>query len=295
MKILIAGDISTINIKNFSIKNINPSYKKIIKEQDLVLFNLEGPIVSSQKKLLVFRENRIKNDFLRFFNFLNNKISGKSQVYVSSNDSLIKLLKINRNTVVTLANNHIKDYGKDGFLSTKKKLAKNKIGFFGAGENLSDCRDFEYGNIIFININIVGNKKCNIPIGLYSATQADFGANNISVEKLSKKIALLKRSNKKIILIIHGGKEMVKEESSLGINLKKIRSLGADIVVIHHPHVYLKTKYEKYNIFFLGDFIFKQEHLPNNRESALLKVYDNGFGLKTELIRFNVCDIYKYE
>ncbi|MEA2020134.1 MAG: CapA family protein [Patescibacteria group bacterium] len=297
MKILITGDISNRNIENFSVEKVDPKYLNLIKQQDLVIYNLEGPIINPRQyqKNLQFRENKFQNFLITSLNTLSSKIFNKKQRYVYSTEKIIPLLKLNKNTLVTLANNHIKDYGKNAFKNTLKVLGNNNIDYIGVGSNLQECKDFEVNSIVFININLVGVKKLGVPFHLYSATNNGFGANYKTYNKLSQKIKRYKDKDKKVILIIHGGKELAENESQLGLDLEKINQLNADLTVIHHPHVYVKTKYEKNNIYVLGDFIFHSQdnRLKQNRQSALLSVNFENNKFYPKLNKFKVKEIYE--
>jgi poly-gamma-glutamate synthesis protein (capsule biosynthesis protein) len=227
-------------------------------------------------------------------NELNSKLLNKKQRYVYSTKDILPLLKLNTNTLVTLANNHIKDYGKKAFKNTLSVLSNNNIAYIGAGFNLHECQDYGFNDIVIININWVGVSKFGIPLHLYSATKNSFGANYIAYEKLLQKIKNYKKKNKKVVLIIHGGKELAKNEAQLGLDFEKVRLLNSDVTIIHHPHVYVQNKYEKNNIYVLGDFIFKSvnNRLGNRRGSALLKVTLYNDKLVSELETFRANEVY---
>lgn len=301
MKILITGDISTDGIRNFDVGNLNPKFKKLIREADLVVYNLEGPISKSEvfakANGLQFRENKFFDFVYKLLNSYNTYIKKKPQVKVFSDERILPFLKMNPNTLVTLANNHIKDLGKSGFKNTLSILKKNNIDYVGAGKSLNECNDFEFNNIIFINVNLVGVKKFKIPFHLYSATKKDFGANYLSYKKLSERIAKYKGVGKKVVLLIHGGKELPKGPENLGLDLERVRNLKADITVIHHSHVYVKNKYEKDKIFVLGDFIFKSSNkrLPLDRESAILDIRNRDEFLYSTILTVKVSGFYDYD
>jgi|GEM_PF-556706 len=296
MKILITGDIANSNINNFSINNIDLKYLNLIKQQNLVIYNLEGQIIDKEKCNLEFRESKIKNYLIKIIIYFFNIIFKKKQIKVSSNNNILDLLKLNKKTIVTLANNHIKDYGKKGFINSIKKLKKNNIEYIGAGLNKKDHDNFiEHNNIIIINTNWIGVKKSKIFLSLYSSTKKDFGAHYLSSSNLKEKINILKNNGKKIILIVHAGRELPENYLKMGINFDEILNIGADITIIHHPHIYIKTKYEEKNIYILGDFIFNSfnNKLKHDRQSAVLQIIHNEGTIKAELIKFKVNEVYK--
>jgi len=299
MKILITGDVSTQNMKVFDITSIKSEFKKNIREVDLVVYNLEGPISKSEafakKNSLQFRESKFFDFFYKLLNSYNTCIKKKPQIKVFSDERILDLLKMNPNTLVTLANNHIKDLGKEGFENTLNTLEKNNINYIGAGRDLSDCKDFEFNKIVFVNVNWIAVKKFNLPFHLYSATKKDFGANYLSEKELFERIGGYKELGKRVILIIHGGKELASDINELNLDLEMVKCLGADVTIIHHPHVYVKTEYEKDNIFVLGDFIFKSknESLRIDRDSAALSLEFSCGKLKTTLSGFSMKVVYE--
>lgn len=286
MKILIFGDTSNWNIPDFSVSNINSEIVNKIKKADYVIYNLEGPIKINNKRYnLQLRENKIKDYFLKLLL----KITGKEQPIVSSNKRILKLLKLNPNTTVSLANNHIKDLGVEGFKDTIKLLEENNIKYLGAGlSNKEASKDILIKNIVIINCNFVSSEKKGIKWKIYNANK-DYGASYQNYEELRKKVNYYKKNKKQVILIIHGGKEM--PTKSLGINLENIKSIGANISIVHHFHKYIKTNYEKYNIYCIGDFIFSRpELLPEERNSCFLYINQNN----VKLIKFKNNEVYNY-
>jgi hypothetical protein len=293
MRGLIFGDVSTWNIDNFKVSNINNSIFKKIKKADFVIYNLEGPIRLENKKYkeLEIRRNPIKNILIKIILSINNRVSGMDQKIAFSNLKILDLLKINKNTIVTLANNHVKDLGIEGFSDTLKLLDKNKINFLGAGFNLGDAnKELNINNeYTTINYNYVAASKKGIYLGIHNAQKRDYGGAYLSFEKIKRKVADIKKHKKKSILILHMGKELTSGEN-LGIDFEKIKSINANITIIHHPHAYVKTEYEKENIFILGDFVFKSNHLPSNRQSAFLGISGNA-----KLSKFKIDKAYNYE
>ena len=63
--------------------------------------------------------------------------------------------------LVSLANNHVCDYGVDGLLDTMRILNESKVAYIGAGKDLSDLKTTQY--------YIMGGRK----IAIISATQIE--------------------------------------------------------------------------------------------------------------------------
>lgn len=300
MKILITGDVSDSEISKFDISKFDKKYLDLIKKQDLVIFNLEGPIKVFDKKeyYTQFRQNVFKDSILKILNKINNFLFNKQQILVYSSLNIMYLLKYPKKTLVTLANNHIKDLGFSGFKDTINILLKNYINYIGGGYSLNDIKDtFIFKDFAIININQLAVKKFFFPFHLYSARKKEYGASHLNESQLKEKILKLKKKKYKIILIIHSGEELAKSSKDLKIDFNKIKELNADCTIIHHPHLYVKTKYEKYNIFVIGDFLFKSgnKKLNPDRPSALVRIEKKNNRFKIKLDKFVTNKVYNYE
>ena len=289
MKILITGDISTWNIGDFSVSKINTDILNKINTSDAVIYNLEGPIGNSSTGIQSFSENPFKNNLLKKINSL----FDKEQPLVFSDESILNLLKQNPRTIVTLANNHIKDLGKEGFLNTISILDGNNIGYIGGEEkDRKNSRVDISKDISVLNYNFIGKRSF---LDLYGSSQETFGASSASLKVIRKEVEELKKEGQKIILILHIGKEMVEDISKWNLNMEEIRELNSGITIIHHPHMYIKTGYEKDNIFILGDFIFhRPDKFDPDRNTAILEVEQINGELLPSLCKIAVSDIYSY-
>ena len=293
MKILITGDVSDWNIPNgFNIKDFNPHLLKKFKNIDLLISNLEGPIVENPNSgSLVYREGK----FLNILYKIVVAISKSYQPKVYSSKKILELLKIPPKTVVTTANNHIKDCGKEGFLETQTYLRKNNISFIGGENSKVDSNNVLMieEKLFLINTNWVGKK---FGLDLFGSSTGSFGSSSLSIEDIKKSIELIKKSDGKVILMLHAGKELEKDICNWDFQLNKIKDLNADLAVIIHPHIYIKTEWEKDNIFVLGDFIFSRPgKLEKDRETAFLEVEFKNKYLSVINTILPVNSIFKYK
>lgn len=235
-KILITGDFYPLGrnleyIKKNNIDLLFGEFLYLIKKVDFAITNLEGPITNNETKLSKTGAN-FKFPF----------------------ETAIVLDKIGFNAV-TLANNHIMDYGAKGLENTISILKKHGILFLGAGKTYDDASEplkieINEKKISFINFteNEFGNTSNNNP-----------GANPLDVTNLFHQIKETKSISDFVIVITHGGREHYQLPTPE--QRKRDRffiDAGADVVIGHHPHAY--SGYEKYKnkwIFYsLGNFIF---------------------------------------
>src|SRR5690554_5322887 len=117
MKIFISGDFYISD--EFQNKDlINKSVIDLFDEADYRMVNLEAPITVNEPK---------------------NKILKTGPHLRMSEDTVMPYLKQLKIDAVTLANNHILDYGATGLHDTFESLKRNKIDYVGAGNNLNEA------------------------------------------------------------------------------------------------------------------------------------------------------------
>ena len=231
LKLFACGDIV-----NFTEKEdfIDSDLKAIITKCDISICNFEAPIKTNNRQPIK-----------------------KAGPHVHQSKKSIRYLKNSGFDFVSLANNHIYDYGQKSLENTIDELKKNKIDFIGGGV------DFEEAYTTKIA------EKGGIKIGLIAAAENEFGClyeeqNRggyawIFHPQIEDNIRVLKKEVDSIVFIAHAGVENIdfpiKEWRD---RYKRLCDLGVDVVIVHHPHV--PQGYEAYNeslIFYsLGNFYF---------------------------------------
>lgn len=173
--------------------------------------------------------------------------------------------------LVTIANNHILDQGKQGLFSTMKTLQENKIAYVGAGENLETAKK------PFV-LERDGHR-----IGVYACTEHEFsiadtdrpGANPFEPLESLDHIAALKQQTDYIIVLYHGGKEHYRYPSpNLQKVCRKIVEKGADLVVCQHSHcIGCEEQWQGGRIVYgQGNFLFDHSESEFWQTSLLLEV-----------------------
>jgi hypothetical protein len=229
---------------------ISDDLKDIISSADISICNFEAPIESSGKPIL-----KVGNSIFQL------KMAPK-------------LLKEAGFNVLSLANNHIYDYGEEGLFKTIESIEKEGLVHVGAGMNFEDT----------YKMKIVEKNK--VKFGFLSFCEAEFGClledecrggyawvNHHNIDNLIKKS---KREVDVLIVNAHAGPEEV--PVPLPEWRQRYRALcdyGADIIIGHHPHV--PQGYERYKdsmIFYsLGNFYFNlgTSDVTENSYSVLLE------------------------
>lgn len=152
---------------------------------------------------------------------------------------------------VNLANNHIYDYGAQGYSDTKAALDSEGIPYVGLN----------------------GTRLVTTPGGLVIGIFANsFG---IKTSTLQSKIKELKQAGAEIIIFsMHWGTERAYQPNASQINLAQAAiDAGADIVFGHHPHVLQPiVEYNGGLIYYsLGNFSFGGNRNPADKDTAIIQ------------------------
>ena len=139
MKILIGADVVPTATNEIDFINGNAEkllgseLKKIVDSADFIIANLEVPLTNVENKLTKSGPNLIAKE---------ETING------------YKALGID---LLCLANNHVLDQGKQGFLSTLRVLKENNFAYIGGGESQEEaCKPY----VIESNGKFIGVYNC---------------------------------------------------------------------------------------------------------------------------------------
>lgn len=246
VKILVTGDYypkerNLLPIKNGDYTSLFGDFLTYSSSSDLAITNLECPITDSTKKIKKTGPNH--------------KVPYEA----------IKPIKHAGYALVTLANNHIMDYGEEGLKSTMLACEMEEVNYVGAGENLKAARKpfhVTLKNKKFAIVNIAENE--------FSTTLGNgYGANPLNIITNHYDIKEAKENADHVIVIFHGGREYYRLPTpKLRERLRFFVDSGADVVIGHHTHCF--GGYENYNgknIFYsLGNFIFDAKRKQKNEQ-----------------------------
>ena len=244
ISILITGDYCPINrIEAFSEKNdlqsIFNDFLPFIADADLAITNFECSATNSNSPIQ------------------------KSGPSLRVNPNALNVLKDAGFGLVTLANNHIMDYGKVGIKDTIKYCEQFSLDFVGIGKDNAESREFFIKNIKGIKIAIL-----NIAENEFGTTLGNvYGAAPLNIVQNYNDIVNAKKIADYVFVIIHGGHEMYQLPSPRMVETYRFFvDVGADAVVGHHTHCF--SGYEVYKnkpIFYsIGNFMF--DNLSNRTD-----------------------------
>jgi poly-gamma-glutamate synthesis protein (capsule biosynthesis protein) len=223
-----------------------------LKSSDLTFGNLEGPISSRGKD----------NGGKYSFRAVPEVISG---------------LTFAGFDVLSVANNHIFDWGEDAFIDTLYFLKVSGIESVGGGINSSGASDVVIKNINGTKVAFLAYSLVDYDVGEFEAEGNTPGKSSFNEKRVIRKIKELKNSKKADIVAIsfHWGKEY-KTRSS--VKQQKIAhrliEAGADIIIGHHPHVVQEIERYKngWIAYSLGNFVFDQSFSQDTMRGLMLEV-----------------------
>lgn len=170
---------------------------------------------------------------------------------------------------VSLANNHIRDFGVDGVMQTRKFLDDAFISYFGVP-----------GDPNAQSVRMVIN---SVPVVLVGFNQF-LGGN--SDDKVAATIAEIQKypPDERVVVFAHWGDEYVGRTKKQQEWAHTFVDAGADLVIGAHPHVVQEQEvYNGVSIFYsVGNFIFDQYWESSVRE---------GLGVGVTFGRRGVADI----
>ena len=180
--------------------------------------------------------------------------------------------------LVTLANNHVYDFGKTAFLDMLDAFVEYGIPHIGAGHNIEEASK-EYYFIVngykIAFLNGTRAEKYILTPGAGDDTPGVFRCYDPT--NMIERIKEVKANSDYVIVIMHFGKEGSHDLEKEQVESSKLYiDAGADVIVGHHAHVlqgfeFYNNKLIAYN---LGDFIFN----GNKEETAIFQIELNDDG-----------------
>ena len=230
MKILLTGDLAVT--KEYSASLISRDVVELFNGSNLNISNLETPVTNSFQK------------------------APKTGPHLNANrSSIADVLKILDIDIVTLANNHVMDYGDRGLLDTLDFCKNAGIKTVGAGKDIHEASEVLYLNESGIKIGIINFAENEWT----SATSSRAGFNPMDIIDNCNQIKETKKNSDFVLVLIHGGHEYYSLPSPRMVKQYRFYAeCGADLIVGHHTHCLGGMEiYRNVPIFYsLGNFLF---------------------------------------
>lgn len=192
---------------------------------------------------------------------------------------------------VTLANNHIRDFGDSGIKNTIDECKKMCIDTVGGGMNLKEasrilCKEIDGRRLAIINC-------CEHEFSISAEDKA--GANPLNPVQQYYAIKEAKKVADYVLVIVHGGHEHFQLPSPrMKETYRFFVDAGANAVINHHQHCF--SGYEVYNgapIFYgLGNFCFDKGKPREKKwhEGIMVMLNLDNEEVEFEIIPYNQCE-----
>lgn len=216
--------------------------------------------------------------------------------------SAIEGIKLCGFNVVSLANNHSTNYGRDVFEDTLELLKANDIKYVGGGEDYQEAysplvMEIKGVKVAFLNYNSI--------IGAVNAMEERAGVAGIRLlpsyddnpddfEMVRDSIEEVRESADVVIACFHWGSE--EQYSPIESVVKMAHTAidaGADLVIGSHPHTVQPLEYYRGKLiaYSLGNFVFDQMYTTQVREGMIMKCRFDGAQLsQVELLPYKIYD-----
>lgn len=252
LNITLVGDLFLGNwIEKYIQKD--PSYPylhiaSILEQSDLLIGNLEAPL------------------------------SLKGEVYVAKTYTLhchpqtVQVLKAGGFDAVTLANNHIMDFGPSALMETIAVLTEHNIKYAGTGADIKQARTPAYLEKCGFKIALLAYNN-TLPLE-FNASDSTPGTAPGRWEYIETDIKKAKAAADIVIVSFHWSAELLKEPKPYQRSLARLSiDSGADLVFGHHPHVIQGIEIYKNRViaYSLGNFIFSS-YSKKVKDSIILQV-----------------------
>jgi poly-gamma-glutamate synthesis protein (capsule biosynthesis protein) len=232
-----------------------------LKSASLSIINLEGPILESARASI------------------------KTGPAISMKPTILNALKEANINLVTLANNHIMDFGLNGISETLTSLNHFQINFVGAGLNKNEISKPYFSSIRSKKIAVIN--VCEHE--WISDFHSDAGANGIDLIELHRQIQECKKNADFTFVVYHGGIEYHPLPTpQIQKVFRFMIDAGASVVLSHHTHTF--SGYEVYKgcpIFYsLGNFIFDSN--KKSKGENWNKGFSVGFNILNNSLNFEI-------
>lgn len=191
--------------------------------------------------------------------------------------------------VVTLANNHILDFGPQALQDTLAILGENGILFSGAGMDLDDARSpalirSNGRTLAFLSYSLT------FPLEFYASAGRPGTAPGYK-EYVRRDIERVRSQADLVIVSFHWGAELMTTAKDYQKDLgRKAIDWGADLVLGHHPHILQELEVYRGRLiaYSLGNFVFGSESDKTNTSIILLCTFKGKTLARVEAVPLDV-------
>ncbi len=235
MRLLITGDFYAEHPESITVED---DVKQLMKRCDYRIVNLEGPITWTGTR----------------------EKPAKSGPRLKQSREVVRVLEELGTNMLTMANNHLMDYGEDGYLQTRTVLrGRYVLAGCGTWEDAYKMQIIEKDGQKVGVLNFC-EMQCGMLYDEWTQGNETVGCGWINHPRVNMLIRDSKDKVDYLVVIVHAGVEMVKVPlPEWRDRYRDLIDLGCDAVIAHHPHVV--QGYETYKgkpiAYSLGNFCFQ--------------------------------------
>ncbi len=223
------------------------------------------------------------------FTFSTNGSPMPSKAYTfRANPERVAVLQEMGVDVVTLANNHVYDYGKQALLDTFTTLQNAGIDYFGAGETIEEAMEAVYYEIDGKTIAFVGASRAEKYKLTPQATETEPGILRCYDTKLFLEAIREADANADfVIAVVHWGTEYSYDLEDVQLSTgKEYLDAGADAIIGGHSHCLQGMEYYdgKPIIYSLGNYWFNNKTLDSMLIQLRFIGDDNGGNVEVSVV-----------
>lgn len=238
--------------------------KEILQQGDIVIGNLESPLASSGAE---FRDKKFR---------------------FKTDPKAARALKTAGFTHLSLANNHILDFGAEGLRQTREALDRHSILYAGAGRNLAVARIAAITELKGVKVAFL-SYSLTYPEEFFAGTERAGTAPGYA-PLVTADIVNAKKTADCVIVSFHwGGEGLDKPKPYQIAAAHQAIDAGADIILGHHPHILQGIEYYGKGIIFysLGNFAFGSTSRSADVSMIARILFDGGIK-EVEIIPLNI-------
>ncbi len=244
MKLIVGGDL---HIGSGVQATVSPEAERLFRSADFRLANLECPVSGAGES------ERL----------------AKTGPHLKGDESTLSFLKRLQIDAVTLANNHVMDYGRRGLEDTLRKCAEAGVKTVGAGRDVKEAKRPLTVAAAGVRLAILNAAEHE-----WSCAEEDrAGANPYDLADLARQIRAAKAEHDFVVVVLHGGREYYPlPRPGMVHEWRYLAECGADAIVTHHAHVASACEtWAGVPIFYgLGNLVFTRASNMAGRDRGLI-------------------------
>ena len=161
--------------------------------------------------------------------------------------------------IVTMANNHILDYGPEGITDSIAALNAAGIRYVGAGEDLDEAKRLEVMEVNGRKIGFLGTSRVYMDPSWAAGASHPGVFSTYDPTMVVEEIKKVREKVDYLVVYVHWGIERETEPKAYQRTMgQQYIDAGADLVIGSHPHVLQPVEYYqgKPIVYSLGNFVF---------------------------------------